>query len=139
MRHKNKRASTRTRVWQDVEAVIELTNPLTAHSRSKISIKGKVKDIGSFGMFLETGEYIPIDANLDIEILFDPGSRRSTLSVPARGKAVHSTPEGVGIRFTSIDLSVMQKSIIEKMNREERRRNSLYTIGSSPAEDPGCS
>jgi hypothetical protein len=80
-------------------------------------------------MFLETLQHLPLGSRLRIEILFDPEARSSRLPVHAQGVAVHSTREGVGIRFTSIDLSALLQTVVEKMNRVDRQEKAVYTIG----------
>ena len=130
-----RRSSTRSQVWADTQAIITATDPLSPSGRGSIKIEGKVKDIGSLGMFLITKESLPRNDDVEIEIIFDPDSHISNLKVRATGKTVHRTHEGIGIKFTSIDLSRLQKCIIEKMNREERASKSMYTLGE---EDSGA-
>lgn len=131
MDSKQRRASTRSRVWSDTRAVISFADPTQPDKRSSVSLKGKVRDIGSNGMFLEVREHVAANTDLHIEIFFDPGSHVSSLPIKARGKIVHSKKDGVGIRFTAIDLSRLQKCIVEKMNRVERESKSVYTLGSA--------
>ncbi|MFP4531825.1 MAG: PilZ domain-containing protein [Desulfobacterales bacterium] len=129
MPKKYKRSSTRSQVWPDTQAIVTATDPLSPSGRGAIKIDGNVKDIGSLGMFLITKEYLPNNDDVEIEIIFDPDSQVSNLNLRATGKTVHRTHEGIGIKFTSIDLSRLQKCIVEKMNREERAANSMYTLG----------
>ena len=125
---KYRRASTRSQVWPDTEAIITITDPMSASGRGKMKIRGNVRDLGSYGMFLATKEYIPRNVDVEIEIIFDPNSRVSSLVVRADGKTVRRTSEGMGIKFTNIDLSRLQKCIIEKMNRQDRMSRSMYTL-----------
>ncbi len=119
MMHRNKRRNTRSQVWPDTEATIKVAEAYGADSRRHIIIKGKVVNLGSSGMFLETDEIVPIDAKAEIIINFDPESTTSALVIRTTGQIVHSTKEGIGIRFTSIDLAKLQKCIIGKMNKLE--------------------
>jgi len=134
MPKKHKRTSTRSQVWPDTQAHVTATDPLSASGRGAIKVDGKVKDIGALGMFLITKEYLPNNDDVEIEIIFDPDSQVSNLNVRATGKTVHRTHEGIGIKFTSIDLSRLQKCIVEKMNREERAAKSMYTVGEGNSE-----
>ena len=130
---KYRRASTRSQVWPDTEAIITVTDPMSASGRGKIRVRGSIKDLGSYGMFCETQEYIPRNVDVEIEIIFDPNSRVSSLVVRADGRTVRRTSEGMGIRFTNIDLSRLQKCIIEKMNRQDRVSRSMYTLSDADA------
>lgn len=126
---KHRRMSTRSQAWPDTRATIRYADPTQPDKRSMLALDGKVRDIGSNGMFLETEEMIPRDTDLDIEINFDPNSRISKLLVSAKGKIVHLKPDGIGIRFTEIDLSRFQQCIVEKMKQVERENKAIYTIG----------
>jgi len=119
MIYRNKRRNTRSQVWPDTEATIKVAEAYRTDSRRQIVVKGKVVNLGSNGMFLETDEIVPIDSNADIIINFDPESTTSALVIRTSGQIVHSTKEGIGIRFTSIDLAKLQKCIIGKMNKLE--------------------
>lgn len=119
MIYRNKRRNTRTHVWPDTEATIKVAEAYGADLRRHIMVKGRVVNLGSNGMFLETDEIVPIDANADIIINFDPDSTTSALVIRTSGQIVHSTKDGIGIRFTSIDLAKLQKCIIGKMNKLE--------------------
>ncbi|RJP94951.1 MAG: hypothetical protein C4518_02200 [Desulfobacteraceae bacterium] len=124
MIYSNKRRNTRSQVWPDTEATIKVAEAFGSKSRRQVTIKGKVVNLGSNGMFLETNEFVPIDAPADIIINFDPESTTSGMVIRISGLVVHSTREGIGIRFTSIDLAKLQKCIISKMNKLE----SMSTI-----------
>lgn len=126
---RNKRKNTRTQVWPDTEATIKVAEAYGADSRRHIMVKGKVVNLGSSGMFLETDEIVPISAHADIIINFDPDSSTSGLVIRASGQIVHSTKEGIGIRFTNIDLAKLQKCIIGKMNKIESSSNPTTVSG----------
>ncbi len=128
---KQRRVSTRSQVWEDTQATITFSDPTQPERRSTLSLKGKVRDLGSNGMFLETEEHIAANTELHIEICFDPASHVSNLPIKAKGETVRRNEEGIGIRFTAIDLQRLQKCIVEKMNRVEREARSVYTIGSA--------
>ncbi|MFO7838513.1 MAG: PilZ domain-containing protein [Desulfosalsimonadaceae bacterium] len=128
MRISNKRICTRSEAWPDTQASVTVLDPYSPKRRPGNVVKGRVRDIGACGMFLETSEYLPINENIRIEILFDPNSSFSKLPLHVTGKTVHSTSAGVGIRFTEIDLSLLQKCIIEKIKRMDRHAAGIYTI-----------
>mgnify|MGYP001068248752 CR=1 FL=1 len=125
---KYRRASTRSQVWPDTEAIVEITDPMSASGRGKLRVRGNVKDLGSYGMFFETQEYIPSNVEVEVEIIFDPNSRVSNLLIKAIGKTVRRTSEGIGIKFTKIDLSRLQRCIMEKMNRQDKISLTMYTL-----------
>lgn len=120
MKYVNKRVCTRSQVWPDTAATLTTVAPGPQKDADKLVVKGSVRDIGSNGMFLKTSEYVPVNSTVNIDIQFDPCCKSSTLPLSARGKVVHSNRKGVGIRFTSIDLSLFQRIIVEKMNRQDR-------------------
>lgn len=113
---RNKRANTRSHVWPDVTATIKVEDPFSV-GRKVLTVTGKVGDIGSTGFFLKTVETLPIPAKAEITIDFDPAHPDSKSTVKAFGEIVRGTPEGVGIRFTRIDLRFMQECIMNRMNR----------------------
>jgi hypothetical protein len=114
----NYRKVTRSQVWPDTEATIRISEAFGQRSRSILTVKGTVGDLGSSGMFLITPEPVPVPAKADITIDFDPESKKSTnLKITATGETVRATHEGVGIKFISIDLSRLQQCIISKMNQ----------------------
>jgi hypothetical protein len=118
MQNNNNRKVTRSQVWPETEATLVISEAFGQRSRSLLTIKGSVSDLGSSGMFLITPEMVPVPAKADITIDFDPGSKKSTnLKLSATGETVRSTNEGVGIKFTSIDLVRLQQCIISKMNQ----------------------
>ena len=82
-----------------------------------MTVKGSVGDLGSSGMFLITPDPVPVPAKAEIIIDFEPNSKTSHCQVTAFGETVRSTHEGVGIKFTAIDLSKLQQCIISKMNK----------------------
>lgn len=117
MMNDNSRKVTRSPVWPETEAIVTYVDKLTMKTKNRLSVRGGVGDLGSSGMFLITDEDIPLYTDLDITINFDPSSPSSELSLSAFGETVRITQEGVGIRFTNIDLKQLQKCIISKLNR----------------------
>jgi hypothetical protein len=107
------RKVTRSSVWPETEAVVTYLDLILKKNRS---IQGKVGDLGSKGMFLLTNEPVPLDIAVAITINFAKSPQMSHLSLSASGKTVRTTSEGVGIKFTSIDLQKLQKCIIAKLN-----------------------
>lgn len=115
----NKRRNTRSRVWSDTQATIRVADGFSLGSNGNITFKGTVANLGSNGMFLQTNESVPVPARAEIEIDFDPESSKPGITITASGETVHSTSEGVGIKFTVIDVAKLQQCIIAKMNRLE--------------------
>ena len=116
MNFSNKRNSTRNRVWQDTEATIKMIDSSDFGSRTTISIRGIVDNIGSTGMFLKTNDFIPVPSIADIIINFDPNSNSENNSIIASGETVRVTKNGVGVKFISIDSFELQRCIINKIN-----------------------
>jgi hypothetical protein len=115
-KQEEKRKYNRSRVWEDVTALVDCLDPLDSKGRSKIKVNGNVKNISSKGMFLFSGEVLPIGAKADITIDFD-STQSGKLVVQAEGKIVRLSPEGVGIEFSRIDLNQFQHCIMKRMNR----------------------
>ena len=113
-----KRKNTRSQVWQDLEATIKVNDPLGGGdaARKILTVSGAVLDLGGTGMFLKTLENVPVPAKAEITIDFDPASN-GKLTISAMGETVRSTADGVGIRFTTIDLTRLQHCITARMNR----------------------
>jgi len=125
--YRYKRKSTRSRTWPETEATIKFLELVSATETSKKkSITGGVVDLGASGMFLKTSEVVPTQADVEIEIRFDPESKSSKLRLHASGKTIRSGGNGIGIEFKSIDLTRLQKCIIEKMHRAERLAKSTH-------------
>ncbi len=114
-RTKNKRKNTRSAVWEDITATLEMKDPLDPRGQKRIIVKGNVKDLGAEGMFFVSNESIPVDAKAYIVIDFNPG-QPGAWTLAAKGKTVRKAPEGVGIRFSSVDLRKMQRCIMARMN-----------------------
>lgn len=112
---KNKRKNTRSAVWEDITATMEVDDPYDPKGRTRLTVEGKVKDIGAEGMFFISSENIPVDVKAEIVIDFNPGEP-GVWTVAAKGKTVRKAPDGVGVRFTSIDLLKMQQCIMARMN-----------------------
>ena len=117
MNDENNRKFSRKKVWQDTEATIKVNDPFNDGSRKTMTIKGIVDNLSTGGMFLTTNEPVPVSTKAEITINFDPVSGSSDLSVKALGEIVHSVENGVGIKFTSIDMVELQQCIIKKMNK----------------------
>lgn len=122
----NKRRNTRSQVWPDTKATIKVAEAYGGSSRRHITITGTVQNLGAKGFFIETEEIVPVPARTDIVINFDPDSKLPTMAIKATGETVHINKEGIGIRFTSIDLNKLQKCIVAKMNKLEEE--AKYTL-----------
>ena len=118
MNDENNRKFLRKKVWDDTEATIKVDDPFSSGSRQTITIKGIVGNLSTGGMFLKTQEPVPASSKAEILINFDPTSVASNLSVKAYGETVRSVENGVGIRFTTIDMAELQQCIIKRMNKK---------------------
>ncbi len=113
----NNRKYSRKKVWHDTEATIKLDDPFSGGARKTMTIKGIVENLSTGGMFFKTAESVPVLSKTEIIINFDPASSSTDLSVKAYGETVHAAENGVGIKFTSIDMAELQQCIIKKMNK----------------------
>lgn len=109
------RKNTRTKVWPDTKATIKVVDPMSP-VRKILTITGNVSDLGGHGLFLITNQPVPVPARAEILIDFDP-SHPSSLTTEALGEVVRSAENGVGIRFTSINMERLQNCILARMNR----------------------
>ncbi|NOY68550.1 MAG: hypothetical protein GXP53_03530 [Deltaproteobacteria bacterium] len=110
----NKRGNTRSRVWPDTTATVKIKDPYDAEGRSVITIRGIVADLGSEGMFIKTDEAVAVPSRAEITIDFNP-DRPGTICVHAMGQAVRSADNGIGLKFSTIDVQRLQKCILERM------------------------
>lgn len=117
MSDENNRKFSRKKVWQDTEAIIKVNDPFSDGSRKTMTIIGIVDNFSAGGMFLKTDESVPVSSKAEIIINFDPASGSTDLSVKAFGEIVYSVENGVGIKFTSIDMAELQQCVIKKMNK----------------------
>lgn len=113
--NKNKRTNSRSVVWEGVAATIHVEDPFSAEGRRALIINGEVKDISAEGMFLLSGDVIPIDSKATISIDFN-SRKPGRIMLNAEGKIVRRDAQGVGIQFTRINLQRLQQCIMERMN-----------------------
>lgn len=111
----NMRKSTRSAVWENVAATIDIQDPFETKSKKRVTIKGDVRDLGAEGMFFVSREMIPLEARADILIDFDT-SNPGKILLRAAGKVVRMNADGVGIHFTRINLAELQRCITARMN-----------------------
>jgi len=111
-----KRKYTRSEVWENTDATIKVEDNLMHDKRQSLTVKGKIENLGASGMFLLTQERVPVPAVAEITINFDTSSNMPDLLLSASGKTVRLSKNGVGIKFTAVDLSKLQKCIIQKIN-----------------------
>ena len=114
-----KRKYTRSVVWPNTEATIKVQDSFSDMKKKNVKIKGEIENLGCNGMFVITNESIPVPATAEITINFDSESNMPDMLMTASGKTVRLTKKGVGIRFTTIDLSKLQKCIIQKINNSD--------------------
>ena len=113
----NKRKNTRSQVWPDTKVTLKVVEDYGGGSRSNLVISGRVQNLGSNGLFVETNELVQVPAKADIVIDFDPQSDSPVFKIQASGQTVHVSKGGIGVRFTNIDLNRLQKCIVAKMNK----------------------
>lgn len=114
--NQNSRKVTRSPVWPETEAIVRYTDSSSMKTLNQLTVRAGVSDLGSSGMFLLTKQDIPLNTAVDVDINFDPSAKSSDLVVSASGKTVRATKDGVGIKFTAIDLNRLQKCIVAKLN-----------------------
>ena len=112
-----KRNATRSRIGGKFEAEVQYRDPYDNQRSNIITARGRIDDLGSKGIFLSTGDEVPLEKSLDIRILFEP-MVPDGLSMKARGVAVRKTPEGVGIKFTDINVGRLGECVMEMLSRE---------------------
>ncbi len=126
-----RRRATRSQVWPETKAYLEFLLPNNHDTVQRHKSCGDVKDIGAGGMFLKTGDFIPVATNLGITICFDTESGARNLSISAQGQVVRSSMHGIGIRFTSIDLNKFRDCLIKKINRTHSKEKSHPSAANS--------
>ena len=99
-----RRKTTRTELWFDAEAIVKSKHGV---------LSGKVVNLGSKGMFLETSEKMPRNVEVDIKIIFK-SENPSELS-DIKGVVVRHEDKGVGIQFKEIDLEDLRKCMTSMM------------------------
>ena len=111
-----KRGCTRSGAWPDTHATIKIQQAFSFNKIEQMTVKGKVENLGASGMFLMTDKLIPVPGFAEITINFESNPKISDLSLNAMGRTVRLDKNGVGIKFTSIDLKMLQTCIIKKIN-----------------------
>ncbi|MBC2715403.1 MAG: hypothetical protein HF978_08850 [Desulfobacteraceae bacterium] len=123
-----KRRYTRSGVWPHTDATIKVQENISYDKVQYLTVKGKVQNLGSSGIFILTDKLVPIPATAEITINFDSTSNIPGLLISASGKTVRLTKQGVGIEFTSIDLKKLQTCIIKKINSSDISECKLDTV-----------
>ena len=129
MRHAQRRNATRSRAWPETIAYLEFLLPNGHETIRKYRACGDVRDIGAGGMFLHTSHSIPVETSLGITICFDSENSMQNLSISAKGQVVRSENDGVGIRFTSINLNRSRDCVIKKINRTHPNEKTNESAG----------
>ncbi len=101
---KQRRKTTRTDLWFDAEAIVTSEHGV---------ITGRVGNMGSKGMFLETPERIPRNVEVEIEIIFKSESPSELSDI--KGLVVRHEDKGIGIQFKEIDLKLFRECMITMM------------------------
>jgi hypothetical protein len=114
-----KRRCTRSGAWLDTIATIKVQYPFSINKIRSMTVTGKVENLGSMGMFLITDELIPVPGFAEIAIHFNSNSCMPALLIKASGRTVRLTKEGVGIKFTSINLKKLQECIVQRINNSD--------------------
>ena len=95
---KEKRRTTRTELWFDAEAIVKSNHGV---------ITGKVNNLGSKGMFIETSQKIPRNVEVEIKIIFKSESPSALSDI--KGTVIRHEDKGIGIQFTKIDLELFRE------------------------------
>ena len=101
---KQKRKTTRTKLWFDAEAIVTSNHGV---------ITGKVDNLGSKGMFVETSQKIPRNVEVEIKIIFKSESPSELSDI--KGTVIRHEDKGIGIQFTEIDLGVFRECMTSIM------------------------
>jgi hypothetical protein len=102
---KQRRKTTRTELWFDAEAIVQ--------SNDHGVITGKVENLGSKGMFLETPERIPRNVEVEIKITFKSESPSELSDI--KGLVVRHEDKGIGIQFIELDLKLFRECMTTMM------------------------
>lgn len=101
---KQRRKTSRTDLWFASEAIVTYENWI---------IKGFVNNLGARGMFLETLQKIPVDTDVEVEIIFQ--SKNPSKLSNIKGTVSWCGDKGIGIRFTEIDLELLRECMTSMM------------------------
>ena len=101
---KQRRKTTRTELWFDAEAIVKSDHGV---------ITGKVENLGSKGMFLETPERIPKKEDVEIKIIFKTENPTELSGI--KGLVIRHEDKGIGIQFTEIDLKLFRECMTSIM------------------------
>ena len=99
-----RRKTTRTELWFDAEAIVTSEHGV---------ITGRVGNMGSKGMFLETPERIPRNVEVEIKIIFK--TENPTELSDIKGLVIRHEDKGIGIQFTEIDLKLFRECMTTMM------------------------
>ena len=91
-------------MWFDAEAIVK-------HDFG--TIKGKVDNLGSKGMFLETSQKIPKNSDLEIKIIFKSENQSELPDI--KGTVIRCEDKGMAIQFTEIDLKLFRECMASIM------------------------
>ena len=101
---KQRRKSTRTKLWFDAEAIVKFDFG---------TIKGKVDNLGAKGMFFMTSQKIPQNSDVEIKLIFK--SKKQSELPDIKGTVAWCEDKGMGIQFTEIDLKVFRECMTSIM------------------------
>lgn len=92
------------------------------------TINGDVENLSTNGMFMNTGEDIPLDTEVEVSIYLS--GTTSELSLKINGMVVRKEEKGVGIRFKEIEFDsyLHLKNIVDFNSNPE----SKFINGSEP-------
>ena len=101
-----KRNAARSEIWSDVYAQVKINEQL---------ITGKVKNLGSKGMFLVTDYQLPVSSKINVMLLFKLKSRPD-LHLEVNGNVAWHNKEGMGIQFHRMDLDKFRECVLAMVN-----------------------
>ncbi|MBF0226438.1 MAG: PilZ domain-containing protein [Desulfobacterales bacterium] len=122
-----KRIATRSDVQAKSEAIVKYEGRM---------IRGKVDNLGATGIFILTNEHVPINKEVEIRIIFLP-DLAPFLTMTAKGIAVRYSKEGIGFRFSEIDILQLGQCVTtminvchdsQKTKNPETANKSHYTL-----------
>jgi hypothetical protein len=70
--------------------------------QSEIHIDGNSRDLSLKGIFIHTGEQIPIDTRCEVEVNLTGMTEQ--LNLYMQGRVVRKAPNGIAVEFDSMDL-----------------------------------
>jgi hypothetical protein len=113
-----KRRTTRNPLWKSTLASVRFMDALDSKQRNVTTVRGRVDNMGSTGLFLVTKNHVPHGTDLDIFIEFSADDPTSPM-LEARGRVIRTEERGVAIKFSAIDVRRFGECVITMLNRDQ--------------------